>query len=180
MDSKAQLREHFKTLRKEISKERRDEAQKRAFEKLYNRTLEASFILSFASKEEEINLWPLNEKLVKENRLLLPRLDSETKLTPYQVTNLEKNLIFHEKWHILEPDPKQCKKISVEEVGIILVPGLAFDRGHGRLGYGKGHYDRFLTHLSCPLIGVGFKEQLLECPFPHEKHDIPLTEIYLF
>lgn len=124
MDSKAQLREHFKTLRKEISKERRDEAQKRAFEKLYNRTLEASFILSFASKEEEINLWPLNEKLVKENRLLLPRLDSETKLTPYQVTNLEKNLIFHEKWHILEPDPKQCKKFLLKKLELSSCQGL--------------------------------------------------------
>ena len=96
------------------------------------------------------------------------------------MAELDTQLIMQEKWQVLEPDPKRCPRVAVEEVEIIIVPGLAFDRGHGRLGYGKGHYDRFLMHLSCLLIGVGFKEQLLEEPFLHEKHDIPLTEIYLF
>lgn len=180
MDSKSEIRKHYRELRSKIPDERRKEAKKAAFEKLYDRIQEVPFILSFASKKEEIDLWPLNEKLAKKNRLLLPRLDSETKIAPYQVNDLEKELIPHEKWHVREPNPKQCKKIPVEEIGIILVPGLAFDRGHGRLGCGKGHYDRFLTRISCPLIGVGFKEQLLENPFLHQKHDVPLTEIYLF
>lgn len=180
MDPKSELRRRCKDLRKKISCERREEARREAEEKLYDRLKGVSLVLSFASKEEEIDLWPLNEKLAKENRLLLPHLDTETKIAPYQVKDMEKELILHEKWHVLEPDPKRCKKISVEEIELILVPGLAFDRGHGRLGYGKGHYDRFLVDLSCPLIGVGFKEQLLEAPFPHQKHDIPLTEIYLF
>lgn len=180
MDSKDEIRKHYREIRNKIPDQRREEAKKAALEKLYDRIKDTSLVLSFASKKEEIDLWPLNKKLAKENRLLLPHLDSETKIAPYQVNDLEKELILHEKWHVREPDPKQCKKIPVEKIEIILVPGIAFDRGHGRLGYGKGYYDRFLTQISCPLIGVGFKEQLLETPFPHQKHDIPLTEIYLF
>lgn len=180
MDSKSELREYYKNLRKKLPIERREEAEKAATEKLYEVAKTASLILSFASKDDELNLWPFNQKLCCENRLLLPRLESETIITPYLVTDIERELVMNKKWHVLEPDPNQCQKIPVEEIGLILVPGLAFDRGHGRLGYGKGHYDRFLTRLSCTLIGVGFKESLLENPFPHEKHDIPLTDIYLF
>ncbi|MCP5505483.1 MAG: 5-formyltetrahydrofolate cyclo-ligase [Chlamydiales bacterium] len=180
MDSKEILREHYRKIRKEITEERREEARDEAAKKLYERIGEAKRVLSFASKEEEIDLWPLNDKLAKENRLLLPHLGTDANIAPYLVAELDTQLIMQEKWHVLEPDPKRCPRVAVEEVEIIIVPGLAFDRGHGRLGYGKGHYDRFLMHLSCLLIGVGFKEQLLEEPFLHEKHDIPLTEIYLF
>lgn len=180
MDSKAILREHYRRIRKEISDERREEAKIEAVKKLYERIDTAKKVLSFASKKEEIDLWPFNQRLAKESRLLLPHLAKDATIVPYQVADLDKQLVMQEKWHVLEPKPKECQKVPLEEVEIVLVPGLAFDRGHGRLGYGKGHYDRFLMHLSCPLIGVGFREQLLKEPFPHEKHDIPLTEIYLF
>ena len=139
-----------------------------------------STILSFASKEKEINLWPLNETLAKEGRLSLPKMVEGSKITPFHIDNLDKQLVLHSKWKVLEPNSEHCKEVSIDKIDCILVPGIAFDRGHGRLGYGKGFYDRFLTQFSCPLIGVGFKEQLLETPFPHEKHDIPLTDIFLF
>ena len=59
---------------------------------------------------------------------------------------------------------------------ILLVPFLAFDaRGH-RLGYGKGHYDRYLHHRKVLSIGVGFQGQEVE-EIPHESHDIALDFI---
>jgi len=99
---------------------------------------------------------------------------------PFQVTDLEKQLILNPKWNVLEPNPALCKEVSIDRIDFAIIPGIAFDSSHARLGYGKGFYDRFLAKLSCPLIGVGFKEQLLKLPFTHEKHDVFLTNIYLF
>ncbi|QVL57813.1 MAG: 5-formyltetrahydrofolate cyclo-ligase [Simkaniaceae bacterium] len=180
MKSKGAIREKFIARREALSKERRKEASEEATKHLIKVLSGFTMVLSFASKEEEINLWPLNEILAKEGRLLLPKMISGTKILPFQVKALDKELVFHSKWKVLEPSAELCKEIAVDKIDCMIVPGVAFDRGHGRLGYGKGFYDRFLVKVTCPLIGVGFKEQLLETPFPHENHDIPLTDIFLF
>jgi len=55
---------------------------------------------------------------------------------------------------------------------VILIPGVAFDRSLGRLGHGKGYYDRFLSSYSSlalarghpkPLfVGLALREQVLD------------------
>ena len=49
-------------------------------------------------------------------------------------------------------------------IGLVIAPGLAFDRDGYRLGYGRGFYDRFLAGLTerAARVGIGFHEQLLE------------------
>ncbi|MDN3509619.1 MAG: 5-formyltetrahydrofolate cyclo-ligase [Candidatus Neptunochlamydia sp.] len=180
MSFKATIREKYIAIIENLSEERRLEASLAAIKQLLKIVSEFDRIISFASKEKEINLWPLNKQLAEEERLLLPRMVSSSEILPFQVKKLDQELVMHHQWKVLEPNPELCKEISLDKIDLAIVPGIAFERGHKRLGYGKGFYDRFLSKLSCPLIGVGFKEQLLEPPFPHEKHDIPLTDIYLF
>ena len=57
---------------------------------------------------------------------------------------------------------------------LILIPGLAFDRNGGRLGRGRGYYDRFLSlHHGILRVGVCFDEQLVPS-VPCEAHDLRL------
>ena len=150
------MRRAFLNKRKDLSKARREEAKCRALKTLLGKLKRFTKVLSFASMAEEIDLWPLNQELVHEKRLLLPRLTTSTKILPFAVSSLD-HLLLHPTLNILEPDPALCSGFLLEKVSAVLVPGIAFDIHCGRLGYGKGHYDRFLAKLSCPFFGVGFK-----------------------
>ena len=178
--SKQAIRKTFLAIRKTLSQKRREEGEKAALHFLSKRVAQLRFVLSFASHKEEINLWPFNRALAREGRLLLPKVFSEKTLIPYHIQDLEKELIPHPQWGILEPKVDLCRTASLEEIGVVLVPGVVFDHTFQRLGYGKGIYDRFLLSLGCPLIGVGFKEQVLKSPLPCQAHDVPLNELALF
>jgi 5-formyltetrahydrofolate cyclo-ligase len=49
---------------------------------------------------------------------------------------------------------------------------VAFDRGGGRVGWGRGHYDATLAAAApgALRIGLGFECQLVE-RVPHDPHD---------
>lgn len=177
--SKKELRRAGRMMRKNLSEERRLKGRAQAFETL-KKELKSGLVLSFASLPDEINLDLLNHYLAKQERLLLPRMVSSTEMAPYLVRDLKTDLLSHSKLKFLEPNPLRCTPVSPKEIQVVLVPGIAFDREKGRIGFGKGHYDRLLSHLSCPFYGVGFKEQLLDTPFPKAGHDVSLTKLYLF
>jgi 5-formyltetrahydrofolate cyclo-ligase len=64
-------------------------------------------------------------------------------------------------------------------VDCFIVPGLAFDSHGGRLGYGKGYYDRILaqTARTVPIIAVCYDWQVVDDPLPLEPHDIRIHMI---
>ena len=58
---------------------------------------------------------------------------------------------------------------------LVLVPAVAVDRAGGRLGYGKGFYDRWLAaHPDVVTCGVVMQDFLLD-KIPSENHDHPLN-----
>jgi len=73
---------------------------------------------------------------------------------------------------ILEPCGPQ-RVIHPQEIGCIAVPGIAFNTRGGRLGFGKGYYDRFLRQLPATTYrcGLAFGIQVVPC-VPQAPHDI--------
>ncbi|MDR3251857.1 MAG: 5-formyltetrahydrofolate cyclo-ligase [Tannerella sp.] len=69
---------------------------------------------------------------------------------------------------ILSPDATM--KIPREDIDLVIVPGVAFDRKCNRIGRGKGFYDRFLTGSDKPAVGLCFGFQLKEA-VSAETHD---------
>jgi len=78
---------------------------------------------------------------------------------------------------ILEPH-HESPEIPVREIDAFLCPGLAFDKSGGRLGRGRGFYDRLLAQArpDALKIGICFPEQLVPNTFS-EAHDIHMDEI---
>lgn len=71
----------------------------------------------------------------------------------------------------LQQPNASCKVLAAPSIGVIFVPGLAFDRNGNRLGRGAGFYDRFLYDYSHALkVGVCFCEQLLN-EIPTDEND---------
>ena len=179
MNPKQELRRQLIERRLEISPHRRNEAREEVMKKLFPKLAKFNCVLSFASKEEEIDLWPLNEALAKDKRLCLTKVEGEH-LNVFQVFDIELDLAATGRWQLKEPVPSRCNPMDPKKVDCVLVPGLGFDKSHHRIGYGMGHFDRFLPQVSCPTYGIGFREQFLETPLPVEKHDILLTEVFYF
>lgn len=72
-------------------------------------------------------------------------------------------------FNILEP-LENCPAGNINDIDLILMPGIAFDRNGGRIGYGAGFYDRFLTNINSdvPKLALAYQFQVLD--------EVPITE----
>ena len=80
---------------------------------------------------------------------------------------------------IMEPRPERRgradRSVAVAELDLILVPGVAFDPNGGRLGHGRGFYDRLLAGVrpETVLVGVAFECQIVP-RVPLDDHDVSM------
>jgi 5-formyltetrahydrofolate cyclo-ligase len=85
-------------------------------------------------------------------------------------------------YKILEPRAdlreQPGKRVSVLDLDLIMVPGVAFDRRGARMGHGFGYYDKLLEHSrpDTPLVALAFECQLFE-EIPTQSHDIFMNKI---
>lgn len=70
------------------------------------------------------------------------------------------------------------RKVAVERLDLVVVPGVAFDVHCGRLGYGKGYYDRLLRHASpqTALVALAFECQVFP-EVPMMGHDVRVDKL---
>ncbi len=70
------------------------------------------------------------------------------------------------------------KRIDVAGVDLIMVPGVAFDRGGARTGHGKGYYDKLLerARAETPLVALAFECQLFP-EIPMMPHDVFMDKV---
>ena len=70
------------------------------------------------------------------------------------------------------------KHVNVESLDLIMVPGVGFDRRGGRMGHGKGYYDKLLQHApkNTPLVALAFECQVFD-EIPVADHDIYMDKL---
>lgn len=78
------------------------------------------------------------------------------------------------------PEATRDKEVATwDETDLVLVPGLAFDTRGGRVGSGKGLYDRFLSGPGARARkwGVCWRAQLEREPLPQAAGDVLLDAV---
>ncbi|HEV3138067.1 MAG TPA: 5-formyltetrahydrofolate cyclo-ligase [Pirellulales bacterium] len=85
-------------------------------------------------------------------------------------------------YKILEPKEElrslPGKRVDVQEIDLIMVPGVAFDRRGARMGHGFGYYDKLLERArpGTPLVALAFECQLFP-EIPTQPHDVFMNKI---
>lgn len=135
----------------------------------------ASCIALYHAIPGEVQTAAFIEKWYLKKKLLLPLIKGDDLLLiPYTGKESLQSGIFG----ILEPRYTGIT-IPEQEIDLIIVPGVAFDRQLNRLGRGKGYYDRLLSSIQAPKVGICFNFQLIEEvptePFDKQM-DILITE----
>ena len=130
----------------------------------------AKSLCFFASMGHEFDTsFLLGDALDRGRVCFLPRVlrigKKDAEMVMLRVYSLEDFNTFEKNaWGIPEPPDEVERREGIQDVDVIVMPGMAFDRQGHRLGYGKGFYDRFIH--SCPrkplLIAPVLPEQLIE------------------
>ena len=74
-------------------------------------------------------------------------------------------------------EPAGGAPLDPSEIDVVAVPGVAFDRGGRRIGYGGGFYDRFLRGLPAFRVAVVFGLQVVDEVLPAGRFDLPVHAI---
>jgi 5-formyltetrahydrofolate cyclo-ligase len=129
----------------------------------------ASSILLFAPLPGEPDPRSLIESLPGRN-FLFPRIEGE-ELALYLKT--PDSIWKTGPYGLREPDPSTWERRNPDTIEIALIPGLAFDASGGRLGRGKGYYDRLLgdSGFHGMKVGICMEWQLVKL-VPCASHDI--------
>lgn len=121
----------------------------------------------------------LPEALASDKQVVIPFcVDGELEL--FHLENMDE--LEEGAYKILEPrtDLRKvaAKRVPVERLDLILVPGVAFDRMGGRTGHGKGYYDKLLEHArpETPLVALAFDCQIFD-EIPMQSHDIYMDKV---
>jgi len=170
-EKKRKLRQEFLKRRDNLSRDEINSKSEKIEKKLFalpefQRAKTVMFYVSFRSevKTEKMIRNALNLK----KRIAVPVVDGE-KIVVSEIKNLKEELI-EGSFGIREPKKEFRRRMNQKKIDLVVVPGVVFDKRGGRLGYGRGYYDRFLRSKSirsrmnhshqCALIGFAFDLQI--------------------
>jgi 5-formyltetrahydrofolate cyclo-ligase len=169
---KKRLRQRLQARLRESSAEERNEKSRKACAALI-RTPEfqdSAVIMMYLPLPHEIDTssailhaWKLGKTVV------VPKISwTQRHMMPVQINSLETG--FSTEVHGLR-NPVTGMPIPLQEIGLVVAPGLGFDRSGNRLGRGGAYYDRFFDSPSLDTVrcGLAFAQQVID--------SVPMTEL---
>ncbi|MDR2729118.1 MAG: 5-formyltetrahydrofolate cyclo-ligase [Chitinispirillales bacterium] len=175
---KQNLRAKYLDIRKNLGEDVRKEKSVAVTKHILSMTavIDSGVVMAYHSIGSEADTFHLMRDIIDSGRLLaLPYCIDNKEMGIAGVYNLESDM---EKgpFGTVQPKRELWGNIDIEEIGVCICPGVAFDRYGTRLGRGGGFYDNFLRRLKsgAVIIGCCFECQISEVTIPKESHDVDM------
>lgn len=168
---KAALREQMREIQEDLTQEEREASDQALFAQFlgHAKVEQAKTVLLYYGVGAEPRTVTLVKALLEQGkRVCLPKCLPEHQMEARQVTDLTR--VTPDVLGIPAPDDS-CPAVLLEEIDLVLVPGLCFDNKGGRLGQGGGYYDRYLEDYQGVKLGL-CREEFLQVNLPREPLDI--------
>lgn len=158
--TKAELRKIYLAKRNALSESEYVQFNEQLCEQFFSTTdlspIRTLHIFLPITSKREPNTWLIIERLQSEFKniqLVIPKVSgTELKHIVYENADQLKT----NKWGIQEPE--FGVEVTPGDIDVVIVPLVVTDIFGNRVGYGKGFYDRFLSHChaDCKKIGLSF------------------------
>ncbi len=162
---KTQLRQHFRRVLLDMSPEERVERSRKVCQNLIRteQFAKVGTVMAYLSLPHEVDTaeailyaWQAGKTVAA------PKISWQQRhMIPVEIKTLETG--FSTEFGGLR-NPVKGVPIPFEEIGMVITPGLGFDKSGNRLGRGSSYYDRFFTHdgLKAVKCGLAFAEQVVD------------------
>lgn len=177
LSTKSELRQHGLAARNgyaaALTPELRAELERKLAQIVLPHLIGARVIAGYHPLKAEISPYPILEALGAGQRAVLPWFaDRDARMIWREAPATEPS-----PWGVLQP-PITAEALAPDTV---LVPLVYGDRKGSRIGHGKGHYDRALSHLreggTIFTIGLAWESQISKEPLVPDPWDMPLDAI---
>lgn len=135
-------------------------------------------MFTYVALPDEVDTRELITKaLALKKSVYVPHLGkSRDRITIYRISNLARDLR-RGTFGIRQPKPSPGAKGRVSEMDLMIIPGLGFDHGKGRLGRGLGCFDRLLKDAKdVKKVGLAFREQIVK-RVPMTRRDVRVDRV---
>ena len=141
----------------------------------------ASTVMFYVNVRSEVRTRiDLPAALESHKQIVVPWCNDDGDLELFRLSSMEELEIGM--YRILEPRQEVRslpeKQVHVEELDLVMVPGVGFDARGARMGHGEGYYDKLLEHArpDTPLIALAFECQMFD-EIPVASHDVFMDRI---
>ena len=174
--SKEELRDRARVVRSGLTAD-----EVRSFSKSICNSLQQGLdgektVMVYVPKPAEVDTMPFIRHLIKKDiRVVVPIIERETRTLRLSCLKDPDDLVIST-FFVPEPIGNEIP-VRGEDLEVIVVPLLAFDRTGHRLGYGAGYYDRFLSlYPQAKKIGAAFSCQEIGS-VPADDNDVAMDMI---
>lgn len=176
--NKKELREDIKTKLINLDSNTREEISNKLAEHLLQSDLwkNASTVGITVSGGIEWDTEPIIRQGWKEGkRMVVPKSIHKTReLHFYQLEDYDQLEVVY--YNLREPNPEVTERVDKQEIDLLIVPGLVYDKRGYRVGFGGGYYDRFLADFTNKTVSMFYSKQLVD-ELPDESFDIPVQTL---